>query len=293
MNFYKNNTLKKEYELKIKTECLIQEKEKKTLIDNLQNNKFLATGKDAYERIYNKQGQDIVDLIQGLSSEAFPNTWKHEVKVEEFTNFILLIQVDISKDEPNISEVIKYLSPVMRYGRDYLNNVAVFDKRHRCYLFFDESALNKLNKAQTLNNEIIDDIKNKGKLFTRYNSLSINFQIEMGHILIPAIVSGEYGSYKCLMLLDTGASSTVISLELAQNTGREDLNEVEKKNFSTAKGLLNCPIVKREIVVDDIYKKQGVAVNTQDNTNLLGVDFFEDKSYIIDTTSNCIYVWDK
>jgi hypothetical protein len=56
-------------------------------------------------------------------------------------------------------------------------------------------------------------------------------------------------------MLDTGASMTIISLELAQKTGHEDLNEISRRTFSTVKDLINCPIVQREIIVGDTYKK--------------------------------------
>jgi predicted aspartyl protease len=94
-------------------------------------------------------------------------------------------------------------------------------------------------------------------------------------------------------MLDTGASMTVISLELAQKTGQEDLNKTERRSFSTAKGLLSCPIVGREIIIGSLDRKQSVAVNLEDNSNLLGVDFFESKGYIIDAASKSIYVWSK
>ena len=95
------------------------------------------------------------------------------------------------------------------------------------------------------------------------------------------------------MMLDTGASMTVISLELAGKTGHEDLNFTKTKVFSTAKGLMTCPIVERKILIGGIEKKQKVAVNLEDNANLLGMDFFRDKNYTVDFTSNCIYVWSK
>ena len=120
-----------------------------------------------------------------------------------------------------------------------------------------------------------------------------DFQEINGHIFIPVIVAGEYGSYETIMMLDTGASMTVISLELAQKTGHEDLNEISRRTFSTVKGLISCPIVQREIIVCDTYKKQAVAVNLEDDSNLLGMDFFESREYIIDNTSKCIYIWNK
>ncbi len=286
---YRNSSVIKQYELKIKVGELGYEKEKKKLNDEFEKNKYLATGKDAYERIYNSQVKDIKDLIHQLAVESLPTNWKVEVKVEEFTNFILLIQIDPSRDESSLQTIAKYLIPMMPYVGDSLKNVAVFNKKHHCYLFFDEVALNQLARSQAISEELTYDVIEKGKRFTRYNSVQINFQEMRGHIFLPAVVSGV----ECTMMLDTGASNSVISLELAQKTGSEDLNKVSRRKFYTAKGELSCPIVEREILVNGIGRKQSVAVNPQDDLNLLGVDFFESKEYMIDSASKCIYVWDR
>ena len=290
---YQTSQLRDQFALKINAEKLNQEKEKKTLEDEFEKNKYLATGKNVYERIYNNKQSDIVDLIQELALEAFPNNWEMNVKVEEFTNFILLVQVDVKSNEPAITDIIKYLVPVLDNSDGYLKNVAIYNKKHQCYLFFDENALKGLIKNKNLGTNTINEAKRKGEGFLRYNAIKIDFQEINGHIFIPVIVVGEYGSPKTIMMLDTGASMTVISLELAQKTGHEDLNEVARRTFSTAKGLMSCPIVQREVIVGDLYKKQTVAVNLEDDSNLLGVDFFESREYIIDNPSKCIYFWNK
>jgi predicted aspartyl protease len=231
--------------------------------------------------------------MQKLALEAFPNNWKMDVKVEEFTNFILLVQVDVKSNEPAVTDIIKYLVPVLDNSGGYLKNVAIYNEKHQCYLFFDENALNGLIKNKNLGTNTINEVKRKGEGFLRYNAIKIDFQEEYGHIFIPVTVVGEYGSCETIMMLDTGASMTVISLELAQKTGHEDLNNISRRTFSTANGLMTCPIVQREIVIGDLEKKQAVAVNLEDDSNLLGVDFFESREYIIDSTSKCIYVWNK
>ena len=290
--YYQTNQLRDQFTLKIEMERLNQEKEKKTLEDEFDKNKYLATGKDAYERIYNNKQSDIVDLIQKLALEAFPNNWKMDLRVEEFTHFILLAQVDVKSEEPAITDTIKYLVPVLENSDGYLKNVAIYNEKHQCYLFFDENALKGLLKNKKLATNAINEAKRKGEGFLRYNAIKIDFQEINGHIFIPVIVVGEY-SETIMMMLDTGASMTIISFELAQKTGNEDLNEVARRTFSTVKGLISCPIVQREVIVGDIYKKQAVAVNLEDDSNLLGVDFFESREYIIDNPSKCIYIWNK
>lgn len=290
---WKKIALRNEYELKMKVRQLNYEKEKKKLNDEFEENKYLLSGKDAYERIYNRQEKDIANLIEELAKESFPNGWKYEVKVEEFTNFILLVQKVDGIDEPDVNEVKKFLIPIIAYANPYLRNAAVFDRKHRCCLFFDERALNELRVTKTLTERTAVDARIRAKTFTRFNSIKIEFQKGNGHIFVPVIVSGEHGFYETVMMLDTGASMTVISLDLAQKTGREDLEKVERRTFNTAKGMTTCPIVERKISVGDMEKKQLVAVNLQENTNLLGVDFFESKGYVIDTNSNSIFVWSK
>jgi len=293
LTHYQTNQLRDQFTLKSEMEKLNQEKEKKKLLDEFDKNKYLATGKNAYERIYNNKQSDIVDLIQKFALEAFPNNWKMDVKVEEFTHFILLSQVDVKSNEPAITDIIKYLVPVLDNSDGYLKNVAIYNEKHQCYLFFDENALNGLIKNKKIGTNAINEAKRKGGGFLRYNAIKIDFQEINGHIFIPVIVVGEYGSYETIMMLDTGASMTILSLELAQKTGHEDLNEISRRTFSTVNGLISCPIVQREIIVGGIYKKQVVAVNLEEDSNLLGMDFFESREYIIDNPSKCIYIWNK
>ena len=290
---YQTNQLRDQFTLKSGMESLNQEKGKKKLSDEFDKNKYLATGKDVYERIYNDKQSDIVGLIQKLALEAFPNNWKLDVKVEEYTNFILLIQVDVKSNEPAVTDIIKYLVPVLGNSDGYLKNVAIYNEKHKCYLFFDENALNELIKNKKLGTNTTNEAKRKGEGFLRYDAIIIDFQEINGHIFIPVIVIGEDRSYETIMMLDTGASMTVISSELAQKTGHEDLDGVPQETFSTAKGSITCPIVQREIIVGDLDRKQAVAVNLEDDSNLLGVDFFESRDYIIDNPSKCIYIWNK
>jgi len=294
----KTRTIEAHFESEKGHKRVKHEIKKKEIDDEFQKNKYLATGKDVYQRIYNTQGQSVIDLIMHLAQEAFPYEWKCEVGVEEFTNFILLVHTSIDgkqieNDKSDISKVIEYIVPVMAYTGGMLKNVCIFDRKHKCFLFFDEDALEELYTTKSLSPKSIAAIRHKGSMFTRYNSVKIDFQQEAGHILVPVVVSGAAGIYECLMMLDTGASKTVISLELAQKTGYEDLNLVKKMRFSTAKGVLSCPIVKRDVRAGNIGGDQEVAVNLESSINLLGMDFFENENYLIDAFSNGIYVWSK
>lgn len=289
---HKKAKLEEEYKLKIKVIEVKKEQEKNKMEDNFEQSKYLSSGNNVYERIYNQQGQRIITLISRLSQEVLPEDWNNDVKVEEFTNFILLVQVKNDRNKPSVNQVTKYIIPIVRHAYPYLKNVAVFDKHHRCYLYFDENTLEYLNKFDDLSSIAIDRIKRRGNAFTKFNSISIDFQQIEGHIFVPAIVGG---AYECLMMLDTGASMTVISKESVERTTYEgeNLSKLETRTFSTAKGLMTCPIIKRNISVAGIDKELPVAINVNDRFNLLGVDFFKDYNYIIDSMDNCIYIWSK
>lgn len=264
---------------------------KDKLLNDFNNKKHLATGKNVYQRIRNKQNQDIVSLISNLANEALPKDWPSETKIEEFTNFILLIQIKRNAGRPLAEQIAKHIKPIIEYSYPYLNNVAVFDASHKCYLYFDKNVLNRLRSINILAPKDILDIEQKGIKFTKFNSIKIDFEVIEGHILIPVIVGGVES---CIMMLDTGASITVISKEVAFKTAlqEEELRAAEIRTFSTAKGKLQCPIVKLNISLGAIDREMRIAVNFNDDMNLLGVDFFKGFNYSIDSKDNCIYIWE-
>jgi len=286
------NKLSEDFQIQMKKLRYRQEKAKNELEDEFQKNKYLASGKNAYERIYNKQDQTIIELINNVAGEAFPENWHCETKVEEFTNFILLAQTKQPGNAINLNRVIKYLTPVITYTKPYLKNIAVFDEYHKCHMFFNVETIEELRKTQSLAKQSIANVSRLGKEFTRYNSIRIDYKDIGGHMIVPVIIGG---AYEVNMLLDTGASTTMISAEVA---GRTSYDEREFKNpkiqtFSTAGGAIQCPIVQRKVSIGGIDVTQTVAVNLEDNTNLLGVDFFKNFNYMIDTKSKCVYVWSK
>ncbi|MFH1797865.1 MAG: retropepsin-like aspartic protease [Candidatus Omnitrophota bacterium] len=288
----KTTQFKKKHDSAMRIMRFNHEKEKKRLNDEYDKNRYLASGKTVYERIFNIQDQSIIDMINGLAHESFPEGWQCETKVEEFTNFILLVQSDNRDDNYKVNEIAKYLIPVVTHAKPYLENIAVFDKKHKCVMFFDTASVNELIELKKLTKHNIDNILNNGQDFTRYNSVKIEYEDINGHMFVPAIVGG---SCEVMMMLDTGASTTVISSEVAGKTSheKEDLNKVEQRTFSTAAGMMSCPIVSRKVSVGSIDVFQPVAVNFKDEMSLLGVDFFSDYHYRIDSEAKCIYVWSK
>ena len=259
----------------------------KKIIDNFESEKHLATGNTVYHRIYNTEEQNIIDLLRRLSEEAFPEGWKCEVKVEEFTNFILLAQFDKNDGKPSTPSVANYILPIITHGYPYLKNVAVYDEKHKCYLFFDENSLETIRSKGILSRKDIVDAERRGEEFSRFNSVRIDFEMIEEHMFVSVVVGG---THECKMMLDTGASMTFISEELANETVHKNESRNQTRKFFTGNGTIICPIVKRNISVGDIDRTQLVAIS---DYNLLGVDFFRGYNYRIVSESNCLYIWSK
>lgn len=283
----------KDYKKKEPVILLRHEREKEKLTLEYEKQKYLATGTNVYERVRNTQDQSIVEMLDQLAKEALPKEWECDVRVEEFTNFILLVRLDREKGTKNVSALLPYLYPLVDYGSPYLANVAVFDKQHKCYLFFDEQAIEEIKRTRSLSEQTVSRVKQQGANFRRYNSIEIPFTRRGGHIYVWVEVSGESGVDNVLMMLDTGASSSVISIDMAMNTGADDLRFAKKRRFMTAKGSIFSPMVQRTLSVGGVRKVREVGVSEQDGIYLLGVDFFDGLDYMIDSSKGCIYVWSK
>ena len=289
----KQTTLQDNHERQLNRVRYEHENQKKKLADEFEGNRYRASGETVFDRVHNTQNQDIAELIQRLAQEAFPPEWKSEVKVEEFTSLILLLQSKAERDQITSSKVAEWLAPVITYSSPYLANVAVYDRYHRCCLFFDESALEEIKESRQANERLIANARASGRAFRRFDSVRIEFTTRSGHIFLPVTVTGESGVDEMSMMLDTGASMTVIPEELAGKTGHEDLRTARRETFTTANGLMDCPIVTRDVAIGGVDNRQNVAVNTRDNLGLLGVDFFKGKNYLIDTATSSIYIWSK
>ncbi|NQT65679.1 MAG: retroviral-like aspartic protease family protein [FCB group bacterium] len=299
MFFIENNILdyhrklcNQELNIKLERLKLNYEIKKTNLNNNLSEEKYLASGKNAYERIYNNKQESIINLISEIAKESLPDDWNITVKIEEFNKFILLI--DVSFNHPyKEKEITDNLYNITSYCSSYLKNIAIFDDKHKCFLFYDENLINLLQNKKLMNKSLTLKAKKLSKECIRYNSIKINFVKHYDHIYIPTIISGESGIYETDFLLDTGASMTIISSEMAEKTGNENLQSINRKSFSTANGIISCPIVFRNINVSSISINKEVAVNLNDDSNILGMDFLSDKNYFIDNNSKTIYLWYK
>ena len=269
-----------------------QSKERK-LREEYDRKKYQATGKTVYDRIFNTPNQSIVELIQRIAKESLPASWDSEVKVEEFSHFILLIYLPHNSGRVPASKVAAYLGPVLKYCDSYISNIAVFDRTHKAYLFFDKDILEKVKDNKGLGSQIEDKIATQGDSFTRFNSVVIQCEKQDSHLFLPVEIIGPIGVKACYMLFDTGASVTTISEEIARSTGRDNLATAPTKSFNTANGWMSCSIVHRKVNVGGFYRDIEVAVNKRDELNLLGMNYFEGMDYIVDFQNSCIYAWEK
>jgi len=269
-----------------------QSKERK-LREEYERKKYQATGKTVYDRIFNTPNPSIVELIQRIAKESLPISWHSEVKVEEFSHFILLVYLPHNSGRVPVSKVAAYFSPILKYCDSYLFDIAVFERTHKAYLFFDKDTLKEVKNDKGLSPQIEQKITTQGDSFTRFNSVMIQCEKQESHLFLPVEVIGPIGVESCYMLFDTGASITTISDEVARSTGRDNLAIAPTKSFNTANGLMSCSIVHRKVNIGGFYKDIEVAVNKRDELNLLGMNYFEGMGYIVDFQNSCIYTWEK
>jgi predicted aspartyl protease len=255
--------------------------------------KHLATGETVFDRIFNVQGQTIIDLVRRISQEALPDGWSCDVNVEEFTHFILLIYLPHNSEAPKIEQVASSLQPIMKYCSWCLSDVSVFDRRHKSYLFFDKSLLRRLKSGNPLSKEIIELSTKQGSSFTRFNSVTVDCEKYESHLVLPIEISGPNGVIGCRALLDTGASVTMLSSKIIAETGWDNLQSAPRRTFNTVNGTISCPIARREVNIGGISKNIEVAVNQQDELNLVGMNFFAGMDHIVDFGQSAIYMWEK
>jgi predicted aspartyl protease len=258
-----------------------------------EQKKLLATGDSVFDRIFNTQEQTLIELVQRISLEAFPEGWSSDVRAEEFTHLILLVYIPHDAQEPQLEEVITYLQPIIKYCADYMSDIAVFDSRHKSYLFFDQSLLARLKSGKPLTKKMIDQAAKQGMSFTRFNSVTVECEKYESHLLVPIEVIGSDGAVTLNALLDTGASMTMLPSGIVTETGGDNMQITTRRTFDTANGTISCPVVRREVNIAGIQRNIEVAVNQQDALALVGMNFFDGMDYIVDFSRSQLYIWEK
>jgi len=292
-NLTKPSKIKRQAESKRRNLVLKFQKMKLKLNDDYTRKKYLATGKTVYDRIYNMQNQTIVELIQKVAGESLPKNWTCEVKAEEFIHFALLVYIPHNMARVEAVEIASYLVPVVKYCGWCLTDVAVFDRMHKSYLFFDNDTLKHIEKEESITSSLLEKVKEQGESFKRFNSTTVQCQKYEQHLLLPLEISGPSGVATCIALFDSGASLTTLTSSIILQTGNEILPIIPKRTFNTANGLMSCPVVHRTVNIGGFRKDIEVAVNQRDEINLLGMNYFKGMKYIVDFQNACIYIWEE
>jgi len=285
--------LKRQAESERKALMLQFANNERKLNNDYSQKKYLATGKTVYDRIFNAKEQTIVQLIQRMAAESMPKGWNCQVRVEEFTHFILLVYLPNNLNRVEAGAVASYLIPVAKHCNQWLTDVSVFDLAHKSYLFFDKDAIEHIKREGKLTETLLGKVKQQGESFTRFNSTTIKCEMHQGHLFLPIEIIGSSNVQTCFALLDTGASVTTVSRSIILQTGlgENELRFASRRSFNTANGLMSCPVVQREVNIEGFRKRIEVAVNEIDEVNLLGMNYFRGMKYIVDSQNACIYIW--
>jgi len=285
------HTSRAEYEKNVSHLKALHEIKKRDLKNQLAEELYLTTGKTVLDRIYNTRNQSILELLNRMTEESVPTDWKSSVKVDEFTKFIILIQAPGDVDDSTMNTLARSLMPMLSYCGEFVSNVAILDRKHVCRAFMDRYILTKVERSGVLSAEDTQRTKELAKSATRFNSLKIQCELINNHFYLSVNVVGDKSSANCMMMLDTGASISVIPRSLAQQTGSYNLISSPKRTFMTAKGKLTCSVIPRVILISGISNEQQVAVSDNNEISLLGMDFFIGKKFIVDSSEKAIYIW--
>ena len=117
----------------------------------------------------------------------------------------------------------------------------------------------------------------------------IQCQREGMHLQVPTELNIHGIKIKTDMLLDTGASFTVISKQLYSKGQTIPTGKLQKQRIQTANGLIECPIDILEVSTTAYARKVDVAI-VDDCDPLLGANYFARHVFTIDLDNQCIYI---
>lgn len=117
----------------------------------------------------------------------------------------------------------------------------------------------------------------------------IQCQREGMHLRVPTELNIHGKKIKTDMLLDTGASVTVISKELYSKGQTVPTEKLQKQRIQTANGLVDCFIDILGISTIAYSRKVEVAI-VDDCLPLLGANYFAGHVFTVDLDNQCVYV---
>ena len=126
--------------------------------------------------------------------------------------------------------------------------------------------------------------------------MTIRFDLTKGVIHVPALVTGPLGRMRLRLVLDTGASRTIISRKLLMKIGYLHLDANRFVALSTASEQVRLPIVTVQEVASLGLSRTDLDIIAHDiptatrADGLLGLDFFRDQRLVIDLRQQTVLI---
>jgi predicted aspartyl protease len=109
------------------------------------------------------------------------------------------------------------------------------------------------------------------------------------HLKVPVTLDIHGVKINAAMILDTGASVTVLAKSLYSQGLAKPLDSLPRIRMKTANGMITCPVDTLEISASTYTNKIPVAL-TNDSTSLLGANYFAGHRITMDLKNECIYI---
>jgi hypothetical protein len=128
--------------------------------------------------------------------------------------------------------------------------------------------------------------------------MKFNFSIDEDHNVI--LVDAKLNGFSTRLLLDTGASNTVMDLTTLLSTGFHFKDSIDKIKIETAKGIVEAEVFVVKQLESLGITQQKYAVTAYDFIGngiisefdgVLGLDFFENNKICIDFVNNEITIF--
>lgn len=109
------------------------------------------------------------------------------------------------------------------------------------------------------------------------------------HLRVPVVLGIHGVEVRTTMLLDTGASLTVLAKSLYSQGLAKPLDSLPKMQLKTANGMISCP-VDRIAVSTTAFSKTIPVVLSKGSTSLLGANYFAGRRFTVDLRNKRIVV---
>jgi predicted aspartyl protease len=106
---------------------------------------------------------------------------------------------------------------------------------------------------------------------------------------VPVTLDIHGVKIKTAMILDTGASLTVLAKSLYSQGLGKPLDSLPRIRMKTANGMITCPVDTLQISTSGYTNKISVAL-TSDSISLLGANYFAGHRITMDLENECIHI---